>query len=84
MYETFSRKRSTFAYRNVHFCYIFQKQDMKLQNSLWSKYGESLDGRSLTICSGTDYINVNYQHIVCPDEETAKVSVLFGLFHKLL
>lgn len=48
---------------------------MKLQNQLWSKYGESLDEKSLTICSGTDYINVNYQHIVCPDAETAKVSI---------
>lgn len=48
---------------------------MKLQDKLWNKYGESLDERSLTICSGTDYINVNYQHIVCPDAETAKVSM---------
>lgn len=48
---------------------------MKLQDKLWNKYGESLDERSLTICSGTDYINVNYQHIVCPDAETAKVSI---------
>lgn len=55
--------------------FIIFKQDMKLQNSLWSKYGESLDEKSLTICSGTDYINVNYQHIVCPDAETAKVSI---------
>lgn len=46
---------------------------MKLQDKLWNKYGESLDERSLTICSGTDYININYQHIVCPDAETAKV-----------
>lgn len=50
---------------------------MKLQDKLWNKYGESLDEKSLTICSGTDYINVNYQHIVCPDAETAKVSMIF-------
>lgn len=48
---------------------------MKLQDKLWNKYGESLDERSLTICSGTDYININYQHIVCPDAETAKVCI---------
>lgn len=48
---------------------------MKLQDKLWNKYGEKLDERSLTICSGTDYINVNYQHIVCPDAETAKVCI---------
>lgn len=53
---------------------------MKLQNALWNKYGESLDERSLTICSGTDYINVNYQHIVCPDAETAKVSITIKLY----
>ncbi|XP_055309028.1 1-phosphatidylinositol 4,5-bisphosphate phosphodiesterase isoform X3 [Sitodiplosis mosellana] len=50
-------------------------KDMKLQDKLWNKYGEKLDERSLTICSGTDYINVNYQHIVCPDAETAKIWV---------
>ncbi|XP_031629124.1 1-phosphatidylinositol 4,5-bisphosphate phosphodiesterase isoform X4 [Contarinia nasturtii] len=48
-------------------------RDMKLLDKLWNKYGEKLDERSLTICSGTDYINVNYQHIVCPDAETAKI-----------
>lgn len=50
-------------------------KDMKLQNQLFNKHGDSLDEKSLTICSGTDYINVNYQHIICPDAATAKVSV---------
>lgn len=58
------------------FFFLNFKQDMKIQNHLWSKYGETLDEKSLTICSGTDYINVNYQHIVCPDAETAKVSFM--------
>ncbi|KAI4464026.1 phosphoinositide-specific phospholipase c family protein [Holotrichia oblita] len=31
------------------------------------------DEKSLTICSGTDYININYQHVVCPDAKTAKI-----------
>lgn len=63
-------------------------QDMKLQDKLWNKYGESLDERSLTICSGTDYINISYQHIVCPDADTAKVSIYriyqrqIDLFHE--
>lgn len=47
---------------------------MKLADKLWNKHGENLDEKSLTICSGTDYINVNYQHIICPDAATAKVS----------
>lgn len=46
---------------------------MKLADKLWNKHGENLDEKSLTICSGTDYINVNYQHIICPDAATAKV-----------
>lgn len=49
-------------------------KDMKLQTQLAIKHGENLEEKSLTICSGTDYINVNYQHIVCPDAATAKVS----------
>lgn len=50
---------------------------MKLTNQLLSKHGDTLDDKSLTICSGTDYINVNYQHLVCPDAATAKVKALF-------
>jgi hypothetical protein len=47
-------------------------QNEKLNNTLM-KLGDNVEERSLTICSGTDYININYQHVVCPDVETAKV-----------
>lgn len=47
--------------------------DRKLLSNLEKKHGNNLDEKSLTICSGTDYININYQHIVCPDATTAKV-----------
>lgn len=50
--------------------------DRKLLSTLQTKHGNDLEDKSLTICSGTDYININYQHIVCPDAETAKVSVM--------
>lgn len=49
--------------------------DRRLLATLQNKHGNDLDDKSLTICSGTDYININYQHIVCPDSETAKVHV---------
>ncbi|XP_052748817.1 1-phosphatidylinositol 4,5-bisphosphate phosphodiesterase isoform X1 [Galleria mellonella] len=48
-------------------------KESKLSSSLQNKHGESLEDKSLTICSGTDYININYQHVVCPDAATAKV-----------
>ncbi|KAM3958791.1 no receptor potential A [Aphomia sociella] len=48
-------------------------KDSKLNSNLQNKHGESLEDKSLTICSGTDYININYQHVVCPDAATAKV-----------
>ncbi|KAJ8922881.1 hypothetical protein NQ315_007916 [Exocentrus adspersus] len=48
-------------------------KDLKLLSTLTSKHGQDLEDKSLTICSGTDYININYQHIVCPNAETAKV-----------
>ncbi|XP_063703568.1 1-phosphatidylinositol 4,5-bisphosphate phosphodiesterase isoform X2 [Culicoides brevitarsis] len=50
-------------------------KDMKLMNQLFNRHGEQLEERSLTICSGTDYINVNYQHVICPDAATAKIWV---------
>lgn len=51
-------------------------KDTKLLGLLSSKHGADLEEKSLTICSGTDYININYQHIVCPSIETAKVRKL--------
>ncbi|XP_035795206.1 1-phosphatidylinositol 4,5-bisphosphate phosphodiesterase-like isoform X1 [Anopheles albimanus] len=50
-------------------------KDMKLYNQLCNKHGENVEEKSLTICSGTDYININYQHVVCPDAATAKIWV---------
>jgi hypothetical protein len=50
------------------------QQDPKLYDKLFGKHGEQLDERSLTICSGVDYTNINYQHVVCPDSATAKVT----------
>ncbi|XP_026741936.1 1-phosphatidylinositol 4,5-bisphosphate phosphodiesterase isoform X4 [Trichoplusia ni] len=47
-------------------------KDSKLSTNLMNKHGENLEDKSLTICSGTDYININYQHVVCPDAATAK------------
>ncbi|CAH4031648.1 unnamed protein product [Pieris brassicae] len=48
-------------------------KDTKLNDKLTTKHGNQLEDKSLTICSGTDYININYQHVVCPDANTAKV-----------
>lgn len=48
-------------------------KDMKLGNQLLSRHGDQLEEKSLTICSGTDYININYQHVICPSAEIAKV-----------
>ena len=37
------------------------------------KPGVNLDDVSLTICSGTDMVNINYTHVVCQDAETAVI-----------
>ncbi|XP_046981593.1 1-phosphatidylinositol 4,5-bisphosphate phosphodiesterase isoform X2 [Schistocerca americana] len=47
-------------------------KDQKLLSQLVGKHGNTVEDKSLTICSGTDYININYQHVVCPDADTAK------------
>ncbi|CAK9818631.1 1-phosphatidylinositol 4,5-bisphosphate phosphodiesterase [Anthophora plagiata] len=48
-------------------------KDPKLCNKI-SKHGtmEEIDQKSLTICSGIDYTNIHYQHVVCADAQTAK------------
>ncbi|EEB13261.1 1-phosphatidylinositol-4,5-bisphosphate phosphodiesterase, putative [Pediculus humanus corporis] len=50
-------------------------KDSRLCSQLINKHGHQLEEKSLTICSGTDYININYQHIICPDAATAKIWV---------
>ncbi|XP_055374777.1 1-phosphatidylinositol 4,5-bisphosphate phosphodiesterase isoform X1 [Condylostylus longicornis] len=47
----------------------------KLLDKVRKKCGgtdEQLDERSLCICTGPDYINITYQHIVAKDADTAK------------
>ena len=54
-------------------------QDPKLLDKLTAKHGDQLEEKSLTICSGVDYTNINYQHVVCPDVTTAKVWLILSL-----
>ncbi|KAH8028515.1 hypothetical protein HPB51_017641 [Rhipicephalus microplus] len=51
-------------------------KDVRLLAELSSKNRYGLDEVSLTICSGTDMVNINYTHVVCPDPETAKVRMV--------
>ncbi|XP_043519427.1 1-phosphatidylinositol 4,5-bisphosphate phosphodiesterase-like isoform X1 [Frieseomelitta varia] len=48
-------------------------KDPKLCNKI-SKHGsmDDIDQKSLTICSGIDYTNIHYQHVICADAKTAK------------
>ena len=61
------------VYFNIFACFVFILQDTRLLTTLANKHGDNVDEKSLTICSGTDYININYLHVICPDAETAKV-----------
>jgi PH domain len=54
-------------------------QDPKLFGQLARKYGDNFEEKSLTICWGDDYVNIQYQHVVASDGETAKVSILFHM-----
>lgn len=64
------------------FVFALLRQDPKILDKVTKKNGTNipeLDKRSLTICSNTDYINITYHHVICPDAATAKVSnVLIG------
>lgn len=51
-------------------------KDLKLFNQVVNKHGENVEEKSLTICSGTDYININMQHVICPDAATAKLDAI--------
>ncbi|XP_034237944.1 1-phosphatidylinositol 4,5-bisphosphate phosphodiesterase-like isoform X1 [Thrips palmi] len=48
-------------------------KDSKLYSQMQTNYGDStFEDRVLTICSGRDYVNINYHHVVCPDSKTAE------------
>lgn len=55
-------------------------KDSKLCSKL-SKHGntDQLNEKSLTICSGVDYTNIFYQHLVLSSAEQAKVIITFLL-----
>jgi phosphatidylinositol phospholipase C beta len=53
--------------------FISNWKDPRLLYELQSRAKGNLEDVSLTICSGYDMVNINYTHVVCPNEETAKV-----------
>jgi len=67
----------TFMIMSTCVVLFFCVQDLRLLTQLTTKHGngdgESLEEKSLTVCSGTDLVNVNYLHLVYPDAETARV-----------
>lgn len=54
-------------------------KDSKLLDRLINKHGNDWEEKSLTVCTGTNYINITYQHIVCPSVEISKVAVMILL-----
>jgi len=51
-------------------------QDPKMLADLDSRGTGNLDGRTVTICSGLDFVNISYNNFVAADEKTAKVRLL--------
>ncbi|KPM06056.1 1-phosphatidylinositol 4,5-bisphosphate phosphodiesterase-like protein 1 [Sarcoptes scabiei] len=47
-------------------------KDARLFSELQSRFKNNLEELSLTICSGTDMVNINYTHIVCSSTDLAK------------
>ncbi|CAG2174538.1 unnamed protein product [Oppiella nova] len=68
-------------------------KDPRLLYELQQRTTGVLEDCSLTICSGYDMVNINYTHIVCPDDQTAKNDVIepsewtferfYRLYHKV-
>jgi len=55
---------------NVLLCLL---QDPKMLADLDSRGNGNLDSRTVTICSGLDFVNITYNNFVATDEKTAKV-----------
>ena len=48
-------------------------QDPKMLSDLDSRGSGNLDSRTVTVCSGLDFVNISYNNFVAADEKTAKV-----------
>ncbi|XP_045599875.1 1-phosphatidylinositol 4,5-bisphosphate phosphodiesterase isoform X2 [Procambarus clarkii] len=46
-------------------------KDAKLADKLLNKFGQDVEDKMLAICSGLDYVNINYTNIVCKTKEEA-------------
>lgn len=46
-------------------------RDPKLADRLLNKFGQDVEDKMLAICSGLDYVNINYTNIVCKTKDEA-------------
>ncbi|XP_042870429.1 1-phosphatidylinositol 4,5-bisphosphate phosphodiesterase-like isoform X3 [Penaeus japonicus] len=60
-------------------------RDPKLADRLLNKFGQDVEDKMLAICSGLDYVNINYTNIVCKtkDEADAWLENLRKIFHNV-
>lgn len=55
----------------TRFCIVLQELKLVADLELRGKGG--LETRTVTVCSGLDLVNINYNNFVAPDESTAEV-----------
>ncbi|XP_045599877.1 1-phosphatidylinositol 4,5-bisphosphate phosphodiesterase isoform X4 [Procambarus clarkii] len=60
-------------------------KDAKLADKLLNKFGQDVEDKMLAICSGLDYVNINYTNIVCKTKEEADIWLegLRKIFHNI-
>ncbi|XP_037793421.1 LOW QUALITY PROTEIN: 1-phosphatidylinositol 4,5-bisphosphate phosphodiesterase-like [Penaeus monodon] len=60
-------------------------RDPKLADRLLNKFGQDVEDKMLAICSGLDYVTINYTNIVCKtkDEADAWLENLRKIFHNV-
>ncbi|XP_042209262.1 1-phosphatidylinositol 4,5-bisphosphate phosphodiesterase-like isoform X3 [Homarus americanus] len=60
-------------------------RDSKLLDKLLNKFGQDVEDKMLAICSGLDYVSINYINIVCKtkDEADAWLEGLRNIFHNI-
>ena len=59
--------------RRVLSATIIDLQDPKVASELESRGTGSVEQRTVTICSGLDFVNVTYNNFIARSEETANV-----------
>lgn len=76
---TFQKTNSTFSNHKLPL-FVISLQDAKLRQIVTMGSQDTLEEKTVTVCYGSDFVNVNFVNFSCTKKEIAQVSIVNSLF----